>query len=46
MYNLKEVTLANVILKALSISASAPDGVYLKNYKRPHGNVRTCLRQY
>ncbi|KAG2197468.1 hypothetical protein INT47_003076 [Mucor saturninus] len=35
MYNLKEATLANLILKALSIAPSSPDGEYLKNYKRP-----------
>lgn len=39
MYNLKEATLANLILKALSIAPSSPDGEYLKNYKRPQATV-------
>ncbi|KAI9344740.1 ATP dependent DNA ligase domain-containing protein [Pilaira anomala] len=35
MYNLKETTLANVIIKALAITPNSPDGEYLRHFKRP-----------
>ncbi|KAI9273429.1 ATP dependent DNA ligase domain-containing protein [Helicostylum pulchrum] len=35
MYGLKETTLANIIIKALSITPSSPDGEYLRHFKRP-----------
>ncbi|CAO3619380.1 unnamed protein product [Mucor hiemalis] len=38
MYSLKEAGLANVISKALMLGPKAPDALYLKNYRRPHGN--------
>lgn len=39
MYGLKETTLANIIIKALSITPSSPDGEYLRHFKRPQKHV-------
>lgn len=44
MYNLKETTLANVIIKALAITPNSPDGEYLRHFKRPQKHVN--INQY